>query len=378
MLRIISYVSIVLITFVFTYVFDIKENYMMLYMLIIAPIFDYLLFLINKRNIFVKSLLGDEFIEKRDSINCEIEIINDGLLPVLFIDYEFTFNEKFICSYSPRERISIGGRQTINKDFRLRSMHRGIGQVQLTNVEVKSIMGLFKGKISFESSISKVTITPALVDVDGIDNLIDITVKDETEDEISNDFWSGDPGSEYKEYVAGDPLNRVNWKLSSKVGDLYIRKSASDIKRKKMIIIDPVITNKAYFEDYGDLLIEGMIGIARELYILDYYTEIYYLGEDNLIEFKFESIDLLPLLLQKFSVYDFNSKSIKNRFNKFVFDTEESCDFVILTSNKDKELEEFAYELSHNFHSVTIVSNDKAKIFENQLYISENYRLEMI
>ncbi|MGL5087022.1 MAG: hypothetical protein ACRC68_15125, partial [Clostridium sp.] len=164
MLRIVSYISIIFITFVFTYVFDIKENYMMLYMLIIAPVFDYLLFIINKRNIFVKSLLGDEFIEKRDSINCEIEIINDGLLPVLFIDYEFTFNEKFICSYSPRERISIGGRKTINKDFRLRSMHRGIGQVQLTNVEVKSIMGLFKGKIPFESSISKVTITPALVE----------------------------------------------------------------------------------------------------------------------------------------------------------------------------------------------------------------------
>lgn len=378
MLRILSYISIIFITFVFTYVFDIKENYMMLYMLIIAPIFDYILFLINKKNVFVKSLLGDEFIEKRESINCEIEIINDGLLPIVFIDYEFTFNEKFICSFSPRERISIGGRRSINKEFSLRAIHRGIGQVQLTNVEIKSVMGLFKGKIPFESSISKVTITPALVDVDGINNLIDITVKDETEDEVSNDFWSGDPGSEYKSYVPGDPLNRVNWKLSSKVGELYIRKSATDIRRKKMIIIDPLITNKNRFEDYGDLLIEGMIGIARELYTLDYCTEVYYLNENHRHKFKFESIDLLPMLLEKFSIYDFQSRKLKNRFSKFVFDNDESCDFVILTTNNDKELEEFAFEISHNFHSVTIISNDKLKIFENQLYISENYRLEVI
>ena len=45
----ISYIIILILSYIFTYIFELKENYVLLYMIIIAPILDGLLFIYFRR-----------------------------------------------------------------------------------------------------------------------------------------------------------------------------------------------------------------------------------------------------------------------------------------------------------------------------------------
>lgn len=379
MLNWLVYGGIVLLTFIFTYIFEIKENFLILYMLIFAPIIDFVLFSYYKGKIYINTLTTDDCLEKGQDFTCVVEIANQGMLPIVFLDYEFSFNGKFHCNYSPRERISISPKKIIIREFHVDAIHRGEGQVNLDDVEIKSVMGLFTKKLDFNHSTNTITITPALVEVEGVDKLIECTMSMIDDDETSNNMFIGEPGYEFKEYSPGEPLNRVNWKLSSKIGKLMIRKSATDVKRKKIMIIDPVIVNTAKFEDYGDLLIEGMIGTVREFYNADYTVDIYYAEQKGWGIFKFENIDSIPILQQKFSSYNFKEgRYLANRFNNFNNMEDENCDYVIFTTNKDVELQKLVLLIESQGNSTHIISNNKENLFESEFLLNEDYSLERI
>lgn len=379
MLNGLVYGGIVLLTFIFTYIFEIKENFLILYMLILAPIIDFLLFTYYKSKVTINTLTTDDCLEKGQDFTCIVEIVNEGILPIVFLDYEFSFNGKFYCNYNPRERISISPKKTITREFHLDAIHRGEGQVQLDDVELKSVMGLFSKKLDFNHVTSTITITPALVEVEGVDKLIECTMSMIDDDETSNNMFIGEPGYEFKEYSPGEPLNRVNWKLSSKIGKLMIRKSVTDIKRKKIMIIDPVIVNPAKFEDYGDLLIEGMIGTVKEFYNADYTIDIYHVESKGWGIFKFENIDSIPNLQQKFSSYNFKEgRYLDNRFNTLNNMLEEDCDYIIFTTNKDMELEKIVLSIESEGNSAHVITNNKEKIFDTEFLLNEDYSLERL
>lgn len=380
MASILSYLSIILITFFFTYIFDIKENYLLLYMIIIAPVFDYLLFLYSKKSVNFKVNIKDENLEKRQYTECIFEIENKAVFPIIRVSYEVLINGKFECIDFLKERISIAARSTTIKNIELRAVHRGIGEISVEKLEIKSLLGLFTGEIDTDEYIqNRIIITPALVEVEGVDKLIDDTVKSEDSDETSNNMFIGEPGYDFKEYAEGDPLSKVNWKISSKRNILMIRKHATDVKHKKVIIIDPEIVGNRSFEDYGDLIIEAAIGVCKELYSFDFEVDLIFKEGRSWNEFAFVNMDSIASLQTTFSAYNFNKlENGNNRFGNFHCDNEDSCDFLIITTNKDNVLSSFATSLMEHASSVNIISNNKVKVFDEEYYLNQDYSLGRI
>ena len=88
------YFLMLITSFVFTYIFDVKENYVILYMFILMPFVDYITYKYFKNKLEVKINLLNDNTEKNEKIFCNLELTNKGVMPIPFIDYKVSFNNK--------------------------------------------------------------------------------------------------------------------------------------------------------------------------------------------------------------------------------------------------------------------------------------------
>ena len=222
-------------------------------------------------------------------------------------------------------------------------------------------------------------IAPKCVEVDGVEKLIESAREIEKEEGGSNYTFQGEPGYEYKEYVKGDPLNRVNWKLSSKKNIIMIRQNASIAKCKKVVVLDPFIVENEELQNNSDLLIEGFLGIVKDMFLSEYEVTIGIYKESK---WKFKIINKISdieEIQRSFSEYTFCKEEASYlRFNKFFINEDEKYDLIIVTSNKDIEIENFIKNIKDKCHGIEIIRNNKEKILEEEFYLEKDYVLERI
>lgn len=127
----ISYIIILILSYIFTYIFELKENYVLLYMIIIAPILDGLLFIYFRRVLDAKVTCEVDSVEKNNCFLCNVEIENHGWVPIPFVDYEINYNNNVISDKNNITRLSIGGREKEELEISFKAIHRGIGEIEL-------------------------------------------------------------------------------------------------------------------------------------------------------------------------------------------------------------------------------------------------------
>ncbi|NLK94923.1 MAG: DUF58 domain-containing protein [Clostridiales bacterium] len=373
--RIISYISILILTFIFAYVFPVDESYILFYMVVLIPIFDIITFIYFKRNISIEVNVSDNEIEKNDNVIYRITIKNKGIIPIPFVDYEIENSGNLERDEPNFKRISIGPRSIMKELLIFKGIHVGEGFLNLERIQLLSIFGLFRSPIEFQGN-SKIIIKPRTENIDGMEKFIENTFSIEDDDSCSDYNYLGEAGYEYREYIPGDPLNRVNWKLSSKENNkLIIRKSVSVLRCNKTIIIDPLVEKDDRYYYNLDLLLEGTISLVNEFILGEYEVSVLYRDNgrwtENLIKDNVH-IENLQRRLSKINILDVN---IKNRFNGVANYIESKNNIIIVTTNNDKEINNLVNEIINVNDSISIISNVKDNIVENQYYLSNDYRL---
>lgn len=373
------YFLMLITSFVFTYIFDVKENYVILYMFILMPFVDYITYKYFKNKLEVKINLLNDNTEKNEKIFCNLELTNKGVMPIPFIDYKVSFNNKIKSTEDIYERLSLGKNETLKKDLDLTAVHIGVGEIKLNSIEIRSMFGLFHKNITIDKNKYNIMISPKCVEVHGMETLLEDVLTAEDEDGVNDITLQGSPGYEYKEYAAGDPLNRVNWKLSSKKNILMIRKSTALNKCKKLVVLDPYILEDENYDNNCDLIIEGFLGVTNFLFLDEYEIDVAISKRGKWEITSINKITDIKELQRGFSSYKFcNVESSETRFYEFGVTEEESCDLVLFTTNKDKPIEDFIINCDHKYNSVSIVGNNRKKILSEEFYLQNDYELERI
>ncbi len=375
MKRILSYISVVFLTFIFVYIFPVYEVYILFYMLLLIPFFDAITFIYFQKPIEMEVSVSDLEIEKGDDVEYRVIFKNRGFLPVPFIDYEISYSENLENEWINFQRISISPRKTIVEVLKFKGIHVSEGYLNLNEIKLLSIFGLFRGEFKFNGN-NKIVIKPKCYGVEGIEKYIENTFSIEDEDNCSEYIYTGEAGHEYKEYTPGDPLNRVNWKLSSKENNkLIIRKSITELRSNKTIIVDPLVIKNEDFYNNLDLLFEGTISIINEFISDDYEVSVLYKDKGRWLEKKINSsyeIEELQKLLSRINiVWDSNS----NRFNGLPAFLNTENNVIIMSTNNDNDIKRLIKEIKNVNEAISIVSNLRDNIIENQYYLSEDYRL---
>jgi len=369
--RICSYLGILLLTFIFTYIFNVKENNVLLIMLLIMPVLDCISFIFFKMSTSAELEINNDTVEKGQRVFCTIKLINKGILPIPFIDYSLLSNGKIKVNADIYERRSLGIREIYEKSETLAAVHIGLGEIKLDDIVIRSLFGLFKGKVKCNEISKKIAIVPRVPNIEGIDMLMESS--EASDDEDSSSLIQGEPGYDYKDYMPGDPLSRVNWKLSSKRNKLVIRKSLAMGKCKKIIVLDNHIISNKNFDDISDLLSEAVLGIANELYLADYEVDVFIKNGGRWKDTSVNNVSDIEELQIYFSTYIF-SYDIGRLEGLRIYD-DNKYDVILVTSNKDEEISIFLRSIQDKCNSVEIISNNRTKLMDEEFYIGTDYEL---
>ena len=132
---------------------------------------------------------------------------------------------------------AAGGRQTAELRFTLQSAHCGRLSVRAEGLITCDLFGLTAFSLE-NSDTATVILFPDLYQPDVILTDSGTTMLDS--DQYSETRAGNDPGEIFgvREYIPGDSVKRIHWKLSQKNGALMVREFGLPIVRQVLILID--------------------------------------------------------------------------------------------------------------------------------------------
>lgn len=369
------YLLLLVMSYVFAYLFNLNENYILLYMLLLVPIADFIYFILVKNKCEVQIISEKEVITRGEENKYSLIIENKGNITIPFVDYSVNINNKFSSNKTISKRVAVDSSKSFINTFFLTSEHIGLANIIVPQIGVSSIFGFFDKRYQINKEINT-TILPDYKEISNVYQALEIGGGLDLEDEVNRSAFQGEPGYEYKDYIEGDPLNRVNWKLSSKQNKLMIRKSISGSKLTKSILLDYGVEDNKEMLDSIDLITETYLSLVLALVKREYevevilkneaYKEVYMENEQDVEEMRIE-----------LGKYKFSTNN-EERFAEIDVDKLMASDFIVVTIKKDECLRRFVNRLEEKGIEVLVISNDCKKIFEREAYISDTYVLERI
>lgn len=274
MKSVISYFMVLFSAIVYMILFDRDAGGIMTIFLIVIPFVSVMLTLMAKKKLVFSFESEDDIINKKDFIKFYMKVKKDTILPVPIISFSIKASERFAIPKYDTYRFSMSEDLNIDVEVEVMPEICGPAEITITNVFISDYLGVFKFKIKRAMNmVSKIYILPELKEIqDGGEILRSIysTLPDNDDDETSKSYLgnSSFPGYEYREYIPGDPLKKVNWKLSSKKNQLFVRMDETSGITLPNIILDT--SNPSENENTRDKLknIEMIIESSLSLLML--------------------------------------------------------------------------------------------------------------
>ena len=166
-----------------------------------------------------------------------LDIRNKGILPVASVEAEAVCvnlrtgeTESFV--------INRGLRPRKTKEVALEVVPSHAGRYDLTvgTAVIRDPLGLWSRKVSFDGH-KGITVMPALFDMNMVQAGVSAMPESDTESARTRGAVSGDM-IEIREYVPGDPVRNIHWKLSEKTGKALVKVLGNPVSDQYLIILD--------------------------------------------------------------------------------------------------------------------------------------------
>lgn len=249
MVKFIVYFLMIVFMSLYNYILAGESSILILYALIFVPLFSAIFTYPVKARIEISFQIPKGELEKDSAADVKLTIKNNSIFPAPFIIISFVESLNLSISNSSNISVFLGPMQSKSITVKYKAKYRGVAKIGIKDIVLKDYMGFLKipllEDVQKKQSIREVIVTPRLVHIKPSNKILRSSnnVKEDTEN-LSNNFliWSGEPGYEFKEYVPGDPLQKIHWKLSAKYETLMVRKNEGISDGKKLLIIDPYIS----------------------------------------------------------------------------------------------------------------------------------------
>ncbi len=242
--NLISVTAVAFLLYIFTFYIDGEMGIILLAFLVFAPLVS-LVFTVYGRNRIKVSFDCDGYVKKGNRIPVTVTVEKSGSMPCAFIEIKpsvsTVFNKK-LKTY----RISMLNEQKKNFTFSIDAVTGGNGEISIESVYSCGFLGFLKLKVKSELPPTKsVGVIPEIPEIKASSQLfrsiadVVMTSDDDEENDTSMMFSANTtPGYEHREYVTGDSLKRINWKLSSKRSKLMVRLDEAAASVQPMILLD--------------------------------------------------------------------------------------------------------------------------------------------
>ena len=243
-------------------------------LIIVALILDLVLSVVSSRKLSINLSTDCEIANKGEKVKVKITPDNGTILPSGIIRVEIACSGNLSLQEEGIYRFVTAGNNPQSVEISLSADFCGMGEIFVKSLTVSDFLGIYDRKISCESC-SQVKIMPPIPDA-GTQGEVIKTVTDninfddsEEESEEQSLIPTGIPGYDHRPYVPGDSLKRINWKISSKRGNLMVRLDEKSTGSSQIFYLDfPQTTDKIITKEYcrnADRIICGSLAMLSML-----------------------------------------------------------------------------------------------------------------
>ena len=251
--------------------------------MIVLPIVMFLVLMINKRLISAEFVLKDDVVPKNQAFPVQLCINNRSIFPVGRAQVRIEYYNLFSNQISFFEmHVPIQSKNSQRITFQLSSKFCGILNIRSVYMTIYDPLKIFRRRIA-RNITAQVAVVPEIHDIGGTVSYTD-RVDDES-DRFSENKPGDDPSEVFdlREYIPGDKLNRIHWKLSSKKDDFIVKDYSLPIDAPSTLFLDLRCYEDSEFTlPVFDTLVETMLSISQ--FMLDNersHTVIYYSGREH-------------------------------------------------------------------------------------------------
>ncbi len=213
---------------------------------------------------------------KNTDIPLTILILNPLRFAGFAIDVTYRWGNLFTGSMEERkEKLWAAPQKGGRLNYLLNSRYAGRIRVSATECRIYDLLHLFY-LTDREEKGSEVLVWPFFSDGEDTEELCECIEDFPQEDESRKRGAEYNPDYEVREYIAGDELKSIHWKLSAKQGKMMVRERLAS-GRERVNVLLPLGEDP----DENDALMESLYGMCRLLLSKGYPIQLFWQGTDD-------------------------------------------------------------------------------------------------
>ena len=258
------FIVLIVICAVFYILYVWNFSLVLLVIFSVLPVIMYIITFIVKKKTTAEFALKNTTALKNESFPVQLCVTNNSIFPIgkaeAHIEYYNIFNNK-INSFEMYFPMQSKNTQRIT--FQISSKYCGILKIRSAYIKIFDPLRIFKMKTG-KNVCTQIAVMPEGFDVDGT-----VTFTDKIIEESSkfSETQPGDDPSEVfdlREYVPGDKLNRIHWKLSSKKDEFIVKDYSLPVDVPCTLFLNLVCYEDSdYTLPVFDALLESLLSISR-------------------------------------------------------------------------------------------------------------------
>ncbi|MCR4794310.1 MAG: DUF58 domain-containing protein [Ruminococcus sp.] len=241
---VVSVIAVAFLVYIFTFYIDGEMGVILLAFVLFAPLASLFFALYAQKRVKV-TFDCDAYVQKGSYLDVEVTVRKTGAFPLAILEICPYASEVFVRNVKKR-RLTMFNEEKTTFTFRLDAAIGGNGEVGIYAVYSCGFLGFMrfpmKAKLPAAASVG---VIPQLPDIKASSQLFrsiadTVLTSDEEEENDTSMLFSANtsPGYEHREYEHGDPLKRINWKLSSKKAKLMVRLDEAVASVQPVIVLD--------------------------------------------------------------------------------------------------------------------------------------------
>lgn len=301
---------------------DIRFGLTFLIVLAAAPLLSSFITSLAIKGLSVNGHISNTILNKGNSLTLTVAVKNGSIIPIPFLRLELieTFNletngkNKLVFTLAPNSD------KNITKSYT--AVISGVSEIGVKSLEASDFLGLCTYLIRLDNSpviyAEYAEILPNIPEIREslfLREAMDDCIIDDNEETLEHAVsLSGMPGFEHRRYIPGDPLKKINWKLSSKYDQYMVRLDEPVANPKQTVIIDCLGIQNAgrdkqiFLEE--ERLAETVLALLRIMTKQHLQCNVYYFMNNKWQGFFVENEDDLVTLQYTLAGYKF----IRNPF----------------------------------------------------------------
>lgn len=237
-----------------------KFLYLIFMTLFILILYSYYSLYRGKKNLYHFFWVSNRILKVGDSLDLGYKLNNTGILPIAHAEITCKISKRLGDMQFPVEYAFIRPCQMINIRKDVVCRHRGYYKVGELHVKIKDFLNLFEEKIVFNKNIDLI-VYPKVYDI----NSMKLPATEyfgtfRVPYNIHDDYTSI---KNIREYVEGDNVKKVHWKLSARLNKPYVKEYELSANTKINVFLDAY--EGSFIKDINGDVEERMVETAASI-----------------------------------------------------------------------------------------------------------------